>query len=60
MHECWIEDVWGDALTTVASETGLDIAGFPNVCPWLLTDVVFEDWMLDAGEATVGSMKPHR
>ncbi len=46
----WIEDVWGDALTAAASETGLDIAGFPAVCPWPLADVAFEHWLpSDAG-----------
>ena len=42
----WIEDVWGDALTAAASETGMDLGSFPNVCPWLLFEVVSEDWML--------------
>ena len=55
----WIEDVWGDALTAAASETGLDIAGFPGVCPWPLADVAFENWMLDAGEAAAGRVTPH-
>jgi len=44
----WIEDVWGDALTATASETGMDIASFPEVCPWLLFKVVAENWMFDA------------
>lgn len=43
----WIEDVWGDALTAAASETGMDIASFPEICPWLLSEIVHEDWMLD-------------
>ncbi len=56
----WIEDVWGDALTAAASETGLDIADFPGTCPWSLADVVFEDWMLDAPALASGSLKPRR
>ncbi len=56
----WIEDVWGDALTAAANETGLDIAGFPGVCPWPLADVVFEDWMLGAGASTPGGARPRR
>lgn len=56
----WIEDVWGDALTASASETGLDIAGFPGACPWPLSDVVFDDWMLDATASASGTMKPRR
>ena len=56
----WVEDVWGDALTAAAEETELDIADFPRVCPWLLADIVFENWMLDARAATPGGGAPRR
>ena len=57
----WIEDVWGDALTAAADETGLDIADFPRLCPWPLANVVFENWMPDTrAAAPAGGGAPHR
>ncbi len=56
----WIEDVWGDGLTAAASETELDIASFSGVCPWPLADVIFADWMLEAGAPMPNGVKLHR
>ena len=40
----FVEDVWSDALTMAARETGIDIASFPPASVWPLTDVLQEDW----------------
>ncbi len=40
----WGEGAWGDAVTLAISETGLD--AFPEACPWLLTDVLEDGWLL--------------
>jgi len=49
----WIEDVWGDALTAAASETGMDIASFPDVCPWPLAKVILDNWTLEEKASTL-------
>ena len=41
----WVDDVWGDAVTLAAKETGLDITNFPEICPWRLADVLVEGWL---------------
>ena len=40
----FIEDVWSDALTMAARETGMDIASFPAACPWPLFEALGEEW----------------
>ena len=55
----FVEDVWSDALTIAARETGIDIASFPPAYAWPLANVLREDWTPDseAIEAS-GSMVP--
>ena len=36
----WIEDIYSDAVTLAAKETGLDISSFPETCRWHLVDVI--------------------
>lgn len=43
----FIEDVWSDARTMAARETGLDIASFPSEAVWPLPEVLREDWTPD-------------
>lgn len=43
----FIEDVWSDARTTAARETGLDIASFPSEAVWPFPEVLREDWTPD-------------
>jgi Domain of unknown function DUF29 len=47
----FIEDVWGDALTIAARETGIDIASFPRAYAWPLANVLREDWTPDSEES---------
>ena len=41
----WVDDVWDDAVVLAVKETGLDITNFAAACPWLLADVILEDWL---------------
>jgi hypothetical protein len=39
----WLDEIWQDAVSTAAGETGLD--AFPDDCPWALAQVLAPDWM---------------
>ena len=39
----WLTEIWADAVSAAASETGL--ADFPETCPWSATDVLRVDWL---------------
>ena len=39
----WLTEIWADAVSATASETGL--ADFPEACPWSAKDVLRVDWM---------------
>jgi hypothetical protein len=39
----WNEIVWGDAIYQATKET--DLVDFPEVCPWLIKDILFDGWM---------------
>lgn len=41
----WIDDVWGDAVTSAARETGLELDTFPESCPWTMVQVLTVDWL---------------
>ena len=43
--ERWLDIVWSNAKNQAESETGLDIAIFPEVCPWPISDVLSESWL---------------
>jgi hypothetical protein len=43
----FIEDVWSDALTIAARETGIDIASFPPTNAWPFTNLLRENWTPD-------------
>ncbi|WP_062609472.1 DUF29 domain-containing protein [Caballeronia calidae] len=38
--EDWIADMWGDASQLAANEMEIGIAELPEVCPWLMEDVL--------------------
>ncbi|WP_428391241.1 DUF29 domain-containing protein [Lichenicoccus sp.] len=40
----WIDEAWGDAVTAAVAETGIELAAFPEVCPWPLQDALCEGW----------------
>ncbi len=46
----FIEDVWSDALTIAARETGMDIANFPPRSPWPFTNLLEENWTPGSAE----------
>jgi hypothetical protein len=39
----WWGDIWDDAFSKAAEETGL--GGFPRTCPWTLDEILAEDWL---------------
>lgn len=39
----WREEIWLDAMTLAAKETGID--SFPEDCPWRWSDILAPDWM---------------
>ncbi len=41
----WLEEIWEDAVSAAAAETGLD--AFPECCPWPVTEILNPDWMPD-------------
>ena len=41
----WLEILWAKARTQAEAETGLDVDTFPDVCPWLISDVLGEGWL---------------
>lgn len=41
----WIDEIWVDAKALAEKETGLDIGTYPQVCPWVMTQVLAEDWL---------------
>ena len=41
----WFEILWAKARTQAEAETGLDIDTFPDVCPWMISDVLGEGWL---------------
>ncbi len=41
--EDWLTEIWADAVSAAAAETGL--ADFPEVCPWNAKDVLRVDWL---------------
>ena len=43
----WIDEIWVDAKGLAEKETGLDIGAFPEVCQWVMADVLAEDWLPD-------------
>ncbi len=44
----FVEDVWSDALTMAARETGIDIVSFPPRDTWPFANVLCEDWTPDS------------
>lgn len=41
----WIEIIWGKAKLHAESETGLDIDTFPETLPWVIDDILSENWL---------------
>ena len=41
----WIDDIWVDAKALAEKETGLELATFPDACPWVMSDVLVEGWL---------------
>lgn len=41
----WIDEIWVDAKALAEKETGLDIGTYPEVCPWVMANVLAEDWL---------------
>ena len=41
----WIDDVWIDAKALAEKETGIDQGTLPEVCPWVMADVLTEAWL---------------
>jgi hypothetical protein len=41
----WVDLVWAKAKGQAETETGLEVATFPDVCPWAMADVLTEGWL---------------
>ncbi len=41
----WLEILWAKARAQAEAETGLDVDTFPDVCPWMISDVLGEGWL---------------
>ena len=41
----WIDEMWVDATAAAEKETGIDIGAFPEICPWVMADVLTENWL---------------
>jgi hypothetical protein len=43
----WIDEMWVDATAAAEKETGIDLCTFPELCPWVMADVLTENWLPD-------------
>jgi hypothetical protein len=41
----WVDLVWAKAKGKAEAETGLELATFPNICPWDMAEVLIEEWL---------------
>ncbi len=41
----WVDLVWAKAKGKAEAETGLELATFPDACPWDMADVLIEGWL---------------
>ena len=41
----WIDEIWVDAKALAEKETDLDISTYPEVCPWVMANVLAKDWL---------------
>jgi hypothetical protein len=39
--------MWVDATAAAEKETGIDLCTFPELCPWVMADVLTENWLPD-------------
>jgi len=44
----WVDLVWARAKGQAETETGLEVATFPEACPWPMTEVLDKDWLPDS------------
>jgi hypothetical protein len=44
----WIDDMWADARQAASRETKIGFAIFPEICPWVMNDVMSVDFFPDA------------
>lgn len=46
--DSWVDLVWAKAKGQAETETGLEVATFPEACPWPMAEVLDKDWLPDS------------
>lgn len=44
-EDAWLSMVWDKSVGIAESESGLELDVFPTTCPWLMADVLQENWL---------------
>ncbi len=48
LDDAWVDLVWAKAKGQAETETGLEVATFPEACPWPMAKVLDADWLPDS------------